>query len=298
MLAAGLAAGQVLYTRVSDRPEIQDGIASGIWNGHFLISIEKDHTSAPIVRTLDGSSRKEEIRFPIPDAAIVRISSFAGASDGTIAVAGTTNDGKGFIGIIPAGRGDNMIIRPEKYRPSVITIAPNGVIWTIGGQTDPDKPDKHWFNVLKRFSPSGKLLSSEALKVFGEPNYPIDAATGSFLRSSRDRVGWLTTGKAGYLEFSLDGQVTNRFSGPPLGKDYPGIVNLALGDDLEVVVGASNQRKIWTLDRVKSLWNPAQFEGEPLAYPIVYGFEGDQLVMGGTSKNRGFLLVRFSVTME
>ena len=190
-----------------------------------------------------------------------------------------------------------MIIRPEKYRPSVITIAPNGVTWTIGLQRDLDKPDKTWFNVLKKWSPSGKLLSSEALKVFGAPNDPIDAAEGSYLRSSRGRVGWLTS-KAGYLEFSLDGQVTNRFSKPAFGKEYPGLVNLALGDDLEVVAGASNLRKIWTLDRVKGVWNPVQFEGEAIANPTVYGFEGDELVVGGTSKNRGYLLVRFGVAVE
>jgi hypothetical protein len=298
VFAAGLAAGQVLYTRVSDRPEIRhDGIASAIWNGHVLIGVEKNRTSAPIVWTLDGSSRKDETRFPIPDAATVNILSLAGAADGTITVAGYTSGGKGFIGIIPPGRGDNMIIRPEKYRPSVITIAPDGVIWTIGGDTDPDKPDKHWFNVLKRFSPSGKLLSSEALKVFGEPNDPIDAATGSLLRSSRDRVGWLTTGKAGYLEYSLDGRETNRFPGPPVGKSYPGVTNVALGDDFEVVAGGG-AGKVWTLDRGKGVWNPAQFEGEPLQYAMVFGFEGDQVVMGGQSKNRGFLLVRFSVAPE
>lgn len=299
ILAAGLAAGQVLYTRVSDRPEIRhDGITSAIWDGHALIGVEKNRTSAPIVWTLDGSSRKDETRFPIPDAAAVNISSFAGAPDGRIALAGfTMSDGKGFIGIIPFGRGDNVIIRPEGYRPAVITIAADGVIWTIGIQKDLEVPNKTWFNVLKRFSPSGKLLSSEALKVFGAPNDPIDAATGSVLRSSRDRVGWLTS-KSQYLEFDLIGMGTNRFPGPAMGKDYPGVVNVALGDDFEVVVGASNQRKIWTLDRVKGVWNPARFEGEPLGYGMVYGFEGDQLVMGGMSKDRGFLLVRFSVELE
>ena len=191
IIAAGLGTGQV-FTRLSDRPEIQDGILGGVWNGHFLISVEKNHSSTPIVRTLDGSSRKEEIYFPIPDAALVHISSFAGAADGTIALAGYTNDGKGFIGIIPPRRGENMVVRTEGSRPAVITIAADGVIWTItGAQRDPDKPDKTWFNVLKRYSPSGKLLSSEALKVLGEVNFPMDAATGSVLRSSRDRVGWL-----------------------------------------------------------------------------------------------------------
>jgi hypothetical protein len=49
---------------------------------------------------------------------------------------------------------------------------------------------------------------------------------------------------------------------------------------------------------VKGVWNPVQFEGEAIANPTVYGFEGDQLVVGGTSKNRGYLLVRFGVAVE
>jgi hypothetical protein len=46
VFAAGLAAGQV-FTWLSDRPEIQDGIMGGVWNGHFLTSVEKNQSSTP-----------------------------------------------------------------------------------------------------------------------------------------------------------------------------------------------------------------------------------------------------------
>jgi len=294
VMAAGLVTGQIVLTRVSERPEIQEGISSAIWNGSFLIGVGMNMTSAPIIWTLDGSSRKDEFHLSIPDAVNIRVGGFAGASDGTLVAAGRGVTGGaryGFVAIIPPGRGSNTILRTDSYTPQVVTIAPDGVIWTIGDQVE---EKKSWCNVLKRFSPLGKLLSSEVLRVRGSPNVPPDAAEGSYLRSSRDRVGWLTKGGE-YLEFSLDGRETNRFPAPPFWKEYAGVTNIALSDDFGVVAGAGNLRKAWTLDRMKRIWSPVQVSGDPFNSGLVFGFDGDQLVMGAYSKNQGFLVVHLSV---
>jgi hypothetical protein len=122
----------------------------------------------------------------------------------------------------------------------------------------------------------------------------MDATARSFLRSSRDQVGWLTQ-NGGFLQFSLTGSETGRFPGPPVNqKRYERVTSLAVGDDLSVVAAVGPL--IWALDRVKKEWNRAEFEGEPVN--SVFGYEGDQLVMGGYSKDRGFLLVRFRAAME
>jgi hypothetical protein len=285
--AAGLASGQTVLTRVSERPEILHEDNSRrfgpIWNGNVLIGIEKNGSSAPIVWTLDRSSTLEEIHFSIPEADYIGVSRLAGSADGAIAVAGGAigNDGTrfGFIGIVPPSRGNSMVVRTDSYSPDLVTIASDGVIWAIGQQVDGKKVIN---NVLKRFSRSGKLLTSEALKVGADPFKP------SSLRSSRDRVGWLKGGSE-YLEFSLDGTIASRFPGPPLGADDYPMFDLALGDDFGVIANATYGRKIWTLDRLRRVWNPVQVSGEPVG--LVYGFEGDQLVVGAWSKDRGFLLV-------
>jgi hypothetical protein len=293
---AGLVSGQTVLTRVSERPEIlhqsNSGGAGLVWNGHLLIYAENNYNSSPILWTLDASGNPEEIRFSMPDAAIISMRSLAGAADGTLAVVGGAmgNGGSrwGFVAIVPPNRGSNIVVRDDAYRPQEATIAPDGVVWTIGDQIEGEYKGRQ---VLKRYSGSGKLLTSQIVNAApGNPGSP------GVLRSSRDRVGWLTSGHE-FIEFALDGHETKRFPGIPLGpKEYGGFMTLALSDDFGVIAQAGNSGKIWTLDRMKKVWNAATVSGDSLGlWSVVYGFDGDQLVVGTTTKERGFLIVHLNV---
>lgn len=292
IIAALPAKSQTVLTPVFERTEIyREGMTRAGWNGNVLIGMEKNQSSSPIIWTLGRSGNKEEITYSIPGAATVWIENLAGSSDGTIVAVGMSHghDGQraGFVGIIAPDRGKTTIVPTTPYIPSVVTIAPDGVIWTVGGQFVDEKPTH---NILKRFSGSGKLLSSEIVKVRAG-NVP-DVASNSSLRASKDRVGWLTSGPE-YLEFWLDGHETNRFPGPPWEKTFYSFATLALRDDYQVVAADMNMRMMWTLDRVKRDWNPVQVAGESLRVGNLFGFDGDQLVVGSHSKDRGFLLVHF-----
>lgn len=297
-LLAAAAMGQTL-ARVDERSEIQPPgclFVPPTWYGSLLHGCDANESSTPVLWTMDHTGRKEESYFKIPDASHILIRGLSSAPDGTIAIAGGVADGngvwEGFVARISPGHEATAITRTGPFKPDVVTIASDGVIWAIGWEMGEN--DRALYNILKRYSPGGKLLTSQAIGGKGSRNIPFDAASNSVLRASKDRVGWLTAGFE-YREYSLDGKLMNRFSGPPWDeKSYLGDTTLVLGDDLSVFLAGQN--KIWTLDRVQGVWAPISIEGKQPGRRILYGLDGDQLVTGETTENRGFVIVHWELT--
>jgi hypothetical protein len=126
-------------------------------------------------------------------------------------------------------------------------------------------------------------------------------AYASKLRSSADRVGWLT-GAAQYLEFSFDGNETGRFEGPPFRSEKPlgsvlqVLIYLALSERNEVVVGGESPiSSLWILNRDARQWTAVKVSGEQIGQSArLLGFDGDELIVDIETSNRGELVARFS----
>ena len=183
-----------------------------------------------------------------------------------------------------------------------ITIAPDGTIWTVGWDKE---AGRRVYNVLKRFSPSGTLLSSRHVTVKPFPGDPTDDVSNlSYLHSSGDRVAWLTAAGE-YLEFSFDGNEIARFEAPAYHLDQKnGFVlrtwfYLGLSDRNEVVVaslGTSTGSSLWRLNRDAHHWTPVNVSGEQINSRLL-GFDGDELIVDYQTANRGEMVGRFSYSL-
>lgn len=300
-----LAQPRPTLTRKSERAEgfrAADYPFVPVWSGYGLIGVRMNRTSDPIVWA-SSSAGIEDIQFTIPDAEQLIVWGVAASKDHTIVIAGTAvgsnSQGSGFIGTIPPDRSKKLILRTAPYIPYAATIAPDGVIWTVGWD---EENGKQIFNVLKRFSPSGTLLSSRHMIVKPMPGASInDVAYASKLVSSRDRVGWLT-GAAQYLEFSLDGNELGRYEAPPwhfeepVGSVLHVLIYLALSESNEVVVeGLGPISSMWKLNRDAHQWTPVSIVGEQISKTAwLLGFDGSELIVDTETSNKGELVARFS----
>jgi hypothetical protein len=276
-----------------------------VWSGYGLIGVRSNRTSSPTIWA-SSSTGMEDLEFTIPGAGQLIIWGVAASNDHTIVVDGTAigrdSQGSNFIGIIPPDRSKKLIVRTAPYIPRAITVAPDGVIWTAGWD---DEGGQRAYNVLKRFSPSGVLLSSRHMDVKpGLWSPDSDVSHGLKLRSSADRVAWLTGGGQ-YLEFSLDGTELRRFEAPANqpktqnGTVLPVFFYLALGESNEVVVevaGADSPASaLWRLNRDARRWVPVQVGGEqPSPAAWLLGFDGNELMIDTETSNRGEMVARFS----
>jgi len=261
------------------------------WNAGRLVGYLNNRTDGPVLYTIDRVGQRDEFLFAIPDAFRIDIKNVAIGPSGEIAVvAGAyTADGRTttLVARIPPDRKDWRIIRTWPYVPMNVTIASDGCIWTIGYLKDSENIRVIAEPLLKRYDANGTVVGSQIV---------VDAPRGSstmnnsFLFSSRDRVGWFTTGGK-YIEFSLDGKEIGRYEGPR-GLQRRDISGVAISEDNDVVVGNFERGKaeFLALDRSSRSWIPVSLPKEDAptgAY--VLGFDGTTLV---TTTQNG-KLVRF-----
>jgi hypothetical protein len=245
---------------------------------------------------VDRDGRPEEIRFSIPGADYIVIWGLAGIEDGTIVLRGAAYSGErtggSFISIIPPDRSKTTVVRLVPYDPEVITVTPDGIIWTIG--YDAEKGQQ---NVLKRFDLSGNVLSSSLVKIGGKTNG--GGGLGSTMRASGDRVGWLTN-LYDYVEFSLGGSETYRSPGPPWHPISEVFTTFAMSSDGQVVAALRQPTQpeptMWILDRRKRAWSPIDAAGAGIGETAdLLGFDGEDLVVRFWARDRGSLMGRFSL---
>jgi hypothetical protein len=313
LLLAGVACQVVAQTssalvRKSEKAEVYRAAENPfvpVWSGYGLIGVRMNRTSKPTV-WVSSSSGIEDIQFSIPGGEQLIIWSVAASQDHTITIGGlavgTESRGSGFIGVIPPDRGKKLIVRTAPYFPLAITVAPDGVIWSVGWD---DEGGRRAYNVVKRFSQSGILLSSKNMLVSAVPSGPDpDVSDSSHLHCSSDRVGWLT--RAGqYLEFSFDGKEIGRFEAPLLRQEkqnsfvLPNYFFLALSVDNEVVVEGqaanSHTDSLWRLDRSTRQWIPANVTGEQVGGAAwLLGFDGAEIVVDTVTSSRGEVVAHLS----
>jgi hypothetical protein len=283
LLLVGAVEGQTLIPNF-DREEVNPA-GTYSWSGPFLLGIDKNPSSSPLIWTLDRTGAKEIIWFPMAGQEAVHVRSAAATADGTIVLVGQAygphGAQTGFIATIQRDRNKVGIVKDPALTPSLVTVSQDGVVWVIGREIPKGKIYSQL--VLKRYSPKGKALTSGSLLVDLHEYF-------SLLRPAKDRVALLT--EKAYTEFSLDGTVIASFPAPPSARRLQ-VFELAIRDDLQVIAQELREdHTLWALDRKKKLWYP--LDSEPIEkQPRFLGFDGDQLVVFGLAENRGTVVSHY-----
>ena len=189
----------------------------------------------------------------------------------------------GFVAVIPPDRKQRTLIQTEPFRPEEAALAADGTIWAVGLVAITPDGTSIDYNVIRRYTLAGKLLSSRILSdVQGNPAYPRDAIELSRLVISSDRVGWFTRG-CEYIEFSLDGSELVRYE-PPAGVRTRAAMRIdelrgiGLSQDDRLVIGwrKPDVPTILELNRRTGQWDSIHLSPAPPGG--VLGFDGNVLV--------------------
>ena len=287
-------------------PRFRPGVPSPapIWSGRALLSIIVNDTPTPVLNSMGRDGRNEEIRLSAPGWSNFVLLSLWGSDDGQIIAAGdsTGDEGErsGFIARIGSDRTQVTIMPVKEISIRAMTVGPGGMIWAVGSGKDKETGIKH-DNILARFSPDGKLLSSTML-IFPAIDHSEDVTMSSQMLASSDGVSWLTSGND-YLEFAPEGRERMRIPGPVGAGQFPGRLAVSFGNTVLIsrqsptARGKPSKLNVWALDRIKQEW----FLSEPsdAAFPpatSLYGFDGNTLLTSGFSKTLGQLLVRYELS--
>jgi len=268
------------------------------WSSGALIAVERWESDAPIVRTFDRQGVElVPLTFQIPEATIIGALGFARGFDGTIALCGSALDQAGrkapYIALVAPSGQSVQVIRTDPYTPYVVTVAPEGTIWTVGEELPGGKEDPATFStgVLRHFDRAGKEIGSYV------PRSSMASAAllmeGHFA-AGRDRICWYPggsnqVGPSGYVEIS-DGRIT-QFPPTPL-MDHEVTTGIACTDDAGTFLSTRNlQSGTWgilSLDKTHAAWVRVKIPPELASSPFstLKGADGDKLVF---SNGRGRL---------
>jgi hypothetical protein len=200
----------------------------------------------------------------------------------------------GFVAWLSADGTSSRIIRTGLYRPAMVTVAPDGTLWTVGKEvarlTSPPEIIPH-AGVVRHFDRSGASLGT-FVQQFTIRN-PLLTLSGSrnTLRASKDRIAWYSVdGK--YVEISHSGRVLMEIAleiPPGEGNPLTDRISFALTDDAEAILSvpyavSSSKDEVfrtYMLDRAAGAWKllptateqPSQKDGGH-----IYGVDGRKVV--------------------
>lgn len=258
------------------------------WSGGALITLDGIASATPVIHILGNDSREETpIVLTVPEATLIKINSAVRGSDGRIAVGGVLHDkdghGSGFIALVASDRGSSQFVKTFPYIPYLVSLAPDGSIWTQGEEIIKGRAESPWVDeshgVLRHFDPKGKLMDSY---IPHSSLLPLDAAQNlNQLASSAKGVAWYSNQAQAYYEIGSDGVV----------KKYPGIqlkgwpTGLALTDNGAAFVSfrasGINQGYLYTLDRSAGTWKNVELPADVKASDLVsmYGGDGNRIAL-------------------
>jgi len=316
-LTGGLAFSQSarVLTRESETPFLLKlaGLnpPNPLWSGRALLTTLIPESRELVIFATTADGRGEEVRFSDPDWGLLSVTALWSGEDGRIVLAGRgqTEPGEwcGFLGWISANRQDRKIIKVEGYSPQAMTVGPGGVIWAVANKTKPSVS-----NILLRFSPDGKLLTSTYLTIRGMgplkdgvPTSSVNVAARTFMCASADRVGWLTRQNQ-YLEYDSSGTEITRLDGPKPGSprdQQDQTLSISAANTVLISMphnqgsGWPVRRELWSLDRVALKWGLSEpAEGAFPPNTRIYGFDGQDLMTSGFNRQLGTILVRYRLS--
>jgi hypothetical protein len=233
----------------------------------------------PVLYRFDRTgTRLPDVSVSLPGIDILSLMGVADAPDGRLAVHGRgfdrqLNRSTSYFGLISNDGHRQIAVRLFPYWVGEMAFAPDGVLWTAGGETDGVEVLNTNHAVIRRWDASGKLIGSLA------PRHEIRAprprghqATQSWFAVGGDRVGWYCAISELYIEYSLDGKQMGRYKGAdvPPEAHYNG---LGMTGDGNVFISVSYPSKsaplgrasdIFLLDRGRNCWS-AVAKKDPVA---------------------------------
>ena len=172
-----------------------------VWGGNAILVADGSSEEPSSFLAFDRSGNLVfNSGFSIPDAAHTNVYSYARGGDGTVALCGVAfaSDGRRapYVAWIAADGSAQHVIRTEPYTPNLISIAPDGTLWTVGYELNAEAGEESGVDpnagVLRHFERSGKAIAAYIPRSSIGNSVLLDSING-FLSSSSDRVGWLVT---------------------------------------------------------------------------------------------------------
>ncbi len=253
------------------------------WSGDRLAGCDFCAGGGPVLWAVDRQGNRKSVAFKIPGAGYIGVHDVAAGPDGSFSAVGLaiSDDSRmsSFIAWIAPDMDRQVLIQTSPYSPHVITVAPDGSVWTMGEMLN----DRHRLvipNVLRHYSQSGQLLAStrvERVKMSGGGGYNVSGI--STLMMSNDRIGWLTE-TCQYIEFSLDAVQMGSYGCPNGIKHIIEIagVGLSTAGDLLVQPEWSTPLAPLQLDRATGAWKAVPVLKDARKTHMMLGFDGLTLV--------------------
>ncbi len=260
------------------------------WTGGRLAGCDSC-VGKPVLWAVDRQGNRKAVELDIPGAGYVQARDVSAGTDGSLAAVGfaISDDSRTgtFLAWIAADASHQVITRVWPYSPQVVTVAPDGSVWTVGAMMNDNHRTVHP-NVLRHYTPAGQLLGSTIVQGVRKSNTGIyEVSAGSELMASNDRIGWLT-GTLQYFEFSFEAVQLGTYNCPNLRFTTPGdLPGIALSSENDVLIGTQWQGplSVLELDRPTGTWKPVPVRTDSGKTQRLLGFDGLTLVTsaGGTS---------------
>lgn len=255
----------------------------------------------PTIYTLDrGGQLISQFTLHVPEAERYWVPDWDRQEDGTIALVGGVWSASGkqspLLAIVPLNGASVRLIRTAPYRPYMLSIAPDGTLWTLGfefSKNDPTDPARtSSAGILRHFDAAGRLLASAGPQSDYLQNGSAleDGLQSGFLVAQRDRVGWYSPrnqlGPPRLVEISLPSMQPHAYAGVKLPDGNPRTMafGFALTDSLNAFLciqqPSAHARTTYTLDRPSDTWAPISvpLEAGSKRSPELIGSDGEEIV--------------------
>jgi hypothetical protein len=281
-------------------PFTLDGDTFAVWSGGALLVVQGRFSRAPVFRTFDRNGNQvSQFTFAIQGAGLINIydRSFARGWDGSLAIVGSaySDDSRGasFLALVSPNGSEERVVRLSPFIPRAVTVAWDGTIWLAGEERKESGKDQDLTqHLIRHYDKSGKLLGSFIpWSSLGTDRHLGTPAAGSFLVSSKDRIGWYSPVSNAYIEFSLDGGKIDHYRAA----EHPthDLISVAICDDGSLfastrTLNAGHQSGwgIFTLDRERGEWGFIPREGK---WGALFGCDGTRLASSTDARTISWL---------
>jgi len=192
------------------------------WENGFLVSWKSDTVSsdaADNLRLYDrGGKLLAKTRVWLDDSNLLRIMDAAPGKNGNVAVVGfaTTNSGAvaGYVAEVSILNGSVRMVQTEPFKGVAVTYGPDGGIWILGVETDPQRPGhlSHDHFVVQHYGTDGVLQGQHLLRSqLSCKNHPAASSDRSVaqIMSSNDRIGLFLPACPAWGELKPNGDFIN-----------------------------------------------------------------------------------------
>jgi hypothetical protein len=279
------------------------------WSEGAFVRCEVDGVSSPTIHSVDLAGEDSLIVFSLPNARIIHVESIARGRNNALAIVGDAFDQNGhrgeFIAWVSPDRLTINALRTTGYIPRLVSLAPDGTIWTIGWErSDPNNelsrlnPDAR---VLRHFDTSGKLLDS-FLPQRSIRTSRIDLTSNlGYLVSTSAGIGWYQ-GSGPYYELTFSDSRIVQYPGIPK-HQHEYAVGLSLTETGSVFLGTAvygdselpRGYQLYELDRIRANWMlctlPSGGYGAGRSVRFLGGDGHDTLMFAAAKNGVGLALV-------